>query len=111
MAGSDGEGRSSGRYRRVRRPHGRSRPCRRASGVVPARPRRTIEWQTLAMSDSPSFRLEEIPVHLGLGATVVPQAPFTGEMDWYQSYAEQNAADGVEGRLVTMHTFSEPWDS
>jgi quercetin dioxygenase-like cupin family protein len=63
------------------------------------------------MSDSPSFRLEEIPVHLGLGATVVPQAPFTGGMDWYQSYAEQNAADGVEGRLVTMHTFSEPWDS
>ena len=63
------------------------------------------------MSDSPSFRLEEIPVHLGLGATMVPQAPFTGELDWYESYGEHDAADGVEGRLVTMHTFSEPWDS
>jgi quercetin dioxygenase-like cupin family protein len=63
------------------------------------------------MSHEPSFRLEEIPVHLGLGATVIPQKPFTGEMDWYQRYGEQNAADGAEGRLVIMHTFSEPWDS
>jgi quercetin dioxygenase-like cupin family protein len=63
------------------------------------------------MSDGLSFRLEHIPVHLGLGATVVPQAPFTGEMDWYRHYAERNAADGVEGRLVSMHTFSEPWES
>jgi quercetin dioxygenase-like cupin family protein len=63
------------------------------------------------MSDSLSFRLEEIPVHLGLGATVIPQAPFTGETDWYERYGERNAADGVEGRLVIMHTFSEPWDS
>jgi quercetin dioxygenase-like cupin family protein len=63
------------------------------------------------MSHDPSFRLEKIPVHLGLGATVIPQEPFTGEMDWYERYGEQNAADGAEGRLVIMHTFSEPWDS
>ena len=50
-------------------------------------------------------------MHLGLGATVTRQEPFTGEMDWYQRYAERNAGDGAEGRLVTMHTFSEPWDS
>jgi quercetin dioxygenase-like cupin family protein len=63
------------------------------------------------MTHATSFRLADIPVHLGLGAKVVLQAPFTGTADWYQTYAEQNAADGSEGRLVTMHTFSEPWDS
>jgi quercetin dioxygenase-like cupin family protein len=63
------------------------------------------------MSDGPSFSLQVVPVHLGLGATVTPQAPFTGEVSWYQSYGEHNAADGVEGRLVIMHTFSENWDA
>ena len=63
------------------------------------------------MTDSTSFRLADIPVHLGLGATAIPQAPFTGTADWYQTYAEQNAADGSEGRLVTTHTFSESWES
>jgi quercetin dioxygenase-like cupin family protein len=64
------------------------------------------------MSDPRSgFRLAETPVHLGLGATVVPQEPFTGDAAWYERYAASNSADGVEGRLVTMHTFSEPWDS
>ncbi len=50
-------------------------------------------------------------MHLGLGASVVPQEPFTGAGDWYERYGERNGADGVEGRLVTMHTFSQPWDS
>ena len=63
------------------------------------------------MIHATSFRLADIPVHLGLGAKVILQAPFTGTADWYQTYAEQNAADGTEGRLVTMHTFSESWNS
>jgi mannose-6-phosphate isomerase-like protein (cupin superfamily) len=63
------------------------------------------------VTDSPSFSLREIPVHLGLGASVVPQEPFTGEASWYEHYGERNVTDGVEGRLVMMHTFSEPWDS
>jgi len=63
------------------------------------------------MTDKPCFALREIPVHLGLGASVVPQEPFTGEDDWYQRYGERNAADGIEGRLVSMHSFSAPWDS
>lgn len=63
------------------------------------------------MTHSASFRLAEVPVHLGLGATVIPQAPFTGAAEWYQAYAERNASDGREGRLVTLHSFSEPWDS
>ncbi len=63
------------------------------------------------VTDDPCFPLQEIPVHLGLGARVVPQEPFTGEGEWYERYGERNVADGAEGRLVSMHTFSEPWDS
>lgn len=54
--------------------------------------------------------LLENPLHLGLGATAVPQPAFTG-MEWYQGYGERNGHDGVEGRLVSMHHFSESWDS
>ena len=50
------------------------------------------------------------PIHLGLGATALIQPKFTGEMDWYANYAERHGDDGAEGRLVTMHTFSKPWD-
>jgi mannose-6-phosphate isomerase-like protein (cupin superfamily) len=63
------------------------------------------------MTDGMPFRLDETPIHLGLGATVIRQAPFSGDMAWYQAYGERNSADGVEGRLVIMHTFHEPWDS
>lgn len=58
---------------------------------------------------SEAFELERIPVHLGLGAKAFTLEPFTGEMSWYQRYGERVASDGVEGRLVTMHSFSEPW--
>ena len=63
------------------------------------------------MPESPVFNLHTNPVHLGLGATAVPQENFTGDPDWYSRYAKRTAADGVEGRLVSMHTFSAPWDS
>jgi quercetin dioxygenase-like cupin family protein len=63
------------------------------------------------MSEAESLRLAETPVHLGLGATAVPQETFTGDIAWYERYADRNAGDGAEGRLVTMHTFTEPWDS
>ena len=55
-------------------------------------------------------RLEQHPIHLGLGATAVPQPEFTG-VEWYASYIERNGADGAEGRLVSMFTFDESWDS
>lgn len=55
-------------------------------------------------------KLSENPIHLGLGATAEAQPPFTG-MDWYEEYGQRNAADGAEGRLVSMHSFSESWDS
>ena len=55
-------------------------------------------------------RLSEEPIHLGLGATAEAQPPFTG-MDWYEEYGQRTAADGAEGRLVSMHSFAESWDS
>jgi quercetin dioxygenase-like cupin family protein len=50
------------------------------------------------------------PLHLGLGATVIPQPEFTG-MEWYEEYAARHDGDGAEGRLVSMHCFSESWTS
>lgn len=56
------------------------------------------------------IRLAERPIHLGLGATAVPQPPFTG-MEWYAGYGERHDADGAEGRLVSLYTFTQSWDS
>ena len=55
--------------------------------------------------------IERFPLHLGLGAKALPQPEFTGAMEWYMAYSERVAADGAEGRLVGMHTFTESWDS
>ena len=51
------------------------------------------------------------PLHLGRGATAIVQPEFDGEMSWYERYMERHGSDGAEGRLVTMHTFRESWDS
>lgn len=50
------------------------------------------------------------PVHLGLGAVAEAQPAFTG-MDWYAAYSARTAADGAEGRLVSLYDFAESWDS
>lgn len=50
------------------------------------------------------------PVHLGLGATVHSEPEFTG-MEWYEEYGARRAADGGEGRLVSMYTLDAPWDA
>ncbi len=55
-------------------------------------------------------RLAESFIHLGLGASAVPQPPFDGT-EWYEAYGERHGADGLEGRLVSMYTFAEGWDS
>lgn len=55
--------------------------------------------------------LEEHPLHLGLGATAIPQPEFTGGMDWYMAYGERHDGDGAEGRLVALHRFTESWPS
>ena len=54
-------------------------------------------------------KIEVRPIHLGHGATAVSEPPFTGSMDWYAGYVERHGSDGVEGRLVSVHTFREPW--
>jgi uncharacterized cupin superfamily protein len=50
-------------------------------------------------------------VHLGSGATTIPLPRHTGDVSWYADYGARHAADGTEGRLVSMHTFTEPWDT
>ena len=55
-------------------------------------------------------KLSKNPVHLGLGAAAVSESEFTG-LEWYAGYTARHAADGNEGRLVSMHAFSKPWDS
>ena len=63
------------------------------------------------MANDAVFDLSRFPVHLGLGATVKRQPEFTGGMQWYDGYGRRNGADGVEGRLVTIHSFATPWDT
>lgn len=54
--------------------------------------------------------LSSYPVHLGTGATAVVQPEFTG-LPWYADYVARTAADGAEGRLVSLHRFARNWDS
>lgn len=54
--------------------------------------------------------LETSFLHLGRGASAVPQPPFTGG-DWYEGYGDRHDADGADGRLVSMFTFHGSWDS
>lgn len=49
-------------------------------------------------------------IHLGLGATAIPQPAFDGP-EWYQAYAARAADDGAEARLVSHHHFTTGWDS
>jgi quercetin dioxygenase-like cupin family protein len=60
--------------------------------------------------DTKKFSLEKNSVHLGLGATVVTQPEFNG-MQWYEEYGKRTEADGIEGRLVSLHRFSTPWST
>jgi mannose-6-phosphate isomerase-like protein (cupin superfamily) len=59
-----------------------------------------------------THRLETHPIHLGLGAAAVPQPEFPRDeraMAWYMDYGTRHAADGAEGRLVSLFTFTEDW--
>lgn len=60
------------------------------------------------MSDARA--LEVHPIHLGLGATAEVEPEFTGSPDWYAAYGQRHDGDGAEARLVSMHTFTEPWN-
>jgi len=56
--------------------------------------------------------LETNPIHLGKGASAIPQPEFPRDeraMQWYMDYGARHAGDGTEGRLVAMYSFSEDW--
>ena len=56
--------------------------------------------------------LEKFPIHLGKGATAVPQPEFPRDeraMDWYIDYARRTAEDGAEGRVISLFRFTEAW--
>lgn len=55
--------------------------------------------------------LNEHPIHLGRHASAEIEPPFTGDLTWFEGYGARHAGDGIEGRLVSMFTFAEPWDS
>lgn len=55
--------------------------------------------------------LDKQPIHLGRGGTAVVQPEHTGDMAWYAGYGARHGDDGADGRLVAMHTFTEPWTS
>lgn len=37
------------------------------------------------------------------------QPEFSGDLVWYDRYIARHGSDGKEGRLVSMHDFSESW--
>lgn len=51
------------------------------------------------------------PVHLGFGGSAEVEPAFTGEMAWYEAYLARHSADGAEGRLLCLHSFTGPWDA
>ena len=55
-------------------------------------------------------KLSDSFIHLGRGATAVPQPSFDG-YQWYEAYGARHGDDGREGRLVSFHTFTQGWDS
>jgi hypothetical protein len=50
------------------------------------------------------------PVDLGLGGSAAEQSAFEG-IAWYEAYAARTAADGADGRLVSLYEFAGDWDS
>lgn len=52
--------------------------------------------------------LTESFLHLGPGATAIPQPPMI-DGSWYQGYGERHDGDGADGRLVSMYTFTADW--
>lgn len=51
------------------------------------------------------------PIHLGAGATTVSEPEFIGGIAWYEAYVERHLEERLDGRLVSIHTFSESWDT
>lgn len=54
--------------------------------------------------------LTTTPIHLGLGPVAFPLEGFAWEPEALAAYDERTAADGDEGRLVTLFTMAADWD-
>ncbi|WP_336978791.1 cupin [Altererythrobacter fulvus] len=55
---------------------------------------------------------ETNPIHLGRGASAIPQPEFPRDeraMQWYADYAARHGEDGAEGRLVSLFRFAGDW--
>jgi mannose-6-phosphate isomerase-like protein (cupin superfamily) len=64
------------------------------------------------VSDGGGRSLETFPIHLGKGATAVPQPEFPRDeraMQWYIDYARRTQTDGAEGRVISLFRFTENW--
>lgn len=46
----------------------------------------------------------------GRSGIAVAQPEFDGP-EWYEAYCKRTAADGSEGRLVSLFSFAEDWES
>lgn len=64
------------------------------------------------MPDAPrAFGLTSTFVHLGLGSLATPLPDFAWTPEYLEAYEERTAADGPEGRLVTVSSHSADWTS
>lgn len=66
---------------------------------------------TRAGTTTGAFDLSTTHVHLGLGATATPLPDFEWSAEYLARYTARFAADGDEGRLVTMGPVSASWDA
>jgi uncharacterized cupin superfamily protein len=53
--------------------------------------------------------LADHPVHLGRAGLTVVEPRFDRDMRWYMGYAARHNGDGLDGRLVSEHLFTENW--
>ncbi|MGC0372498.1 cupin domain-containing protein [Streptomyces sp. SAI-229] len=60
--------------------------------------------------DSDAIDLRTTPVHLGLGSRAKPVQGFAWDPEVLQAYSAAVAADGAEGRLVTIFDGDGPGD-
>jgi mannose-6-phosphate isomerase-like protein (cupin superfamily) len=58
----------------------------------------------------PPLSIFTTPLHLGKAGVAKVLTPMT-DMDWYDAYAQDTAADGADGRLVSSFQFTESWNS
>lgn len=64
---------------------------------------------TSGVGEGQRYDIGQQPAHLGRRGSVSVEPAFSGELSWYDDYVTRHVADGDEGRLVSMYTFTEGW--